>query len=298
MKTIPYSLKKINNYFMTFGINTFLFKSPFTTESLPLLKEFSDWGFDSVEIALEDASHIDAPALKKALADNNMVCASMCGAMGAGRDLRGSQSDQQGALDYLKSVLDVMAAVGTPVLAGPLYSTVGRTEATEENEYKRQWELVVKHLRTLAAYAGERNIKLAIEPLNRYETDFINTCAQAMQMVKDVDSEHISVHLDTYHMNIEEKDSAKAILAAGEKLGHFHACGCDRGTPGNDHINWNTIIPALQKIHYDGSVVIESFTTDVKVIAKAASIWRKFEPSQEDIAIKGIQFLKSSFGSR
>src|SRR5690349_15552726 len=104
---------------MTFGINTFLFKSPFTNESLPLLEKFKSWGFDSVEIALEDASHIDPVQLKRALGDNNMVCASMCGAMGPGRDLRGSKQDQQNSLDYIKSVLDVMAEVGTPVLAGP-----------------------------------------------------------------------------------------------------------------------------------------------------------------------------------
>jgi D-psicose/D-tagatose/L-ribulose 3-epimerase len=192
--------------------------------------------------------------------------------------------------------MDVMAEVGTPVLVGPLYSAVGRAEPVEANEYKRQWETVVGHLKTLADYAKQRNIILSIEPLNRYETDFINTCEQAMNMVKHVNHDSITVHLDTYHMNIEEKDSAKAILLAGDKLGHFHACGCDRGTPGNDHINWDTIVPALKKIGYKGSVVIESFTTDVKVIAKAASIWRKFEPSQEDIAIKGLQFLKSRLG--
>ncbi len=114
-----------------------------------------------------------------------------------------------------------------------------------------------------------------------------------MNMIKDVNSDALTVHLDSYHMNIEEKDSAKAILLAGDKLGHFHACGCDRGTPGNDHIDWKSIVAALKKVNYNGSVAIESFTTDVKVIAKAASIWRQFEPSQEDIAIKGLQFLHS-----
>lgn len=278
---------------MTFGINTFLFSSPFTNESLPLLKKFKDWGFDSVELALEDASHIDPKTFKKALADNGLVCASMCGAFGPGRDLRGAKQDQQTSLDYIKSLLDTMAEVGTPVLVGPLYSSVGRAEATEAGEYKKQWDTVAGHLRTLAEYAKQRNIKLAIEPLNRYETDFINSCEQAMKMVKDVNHDAIGVHLDTYHMNIEEKDSAKAILLAGDKLAHFHACGCDRGTPGNDHINWTPIVDALKKINYQGSVVIESFTTDVKVIAKAASIWRQFEPSQEDIAVKGLKFLHS-----
>jgi D-psicose/D-tagatose/L-ribulose 3-epimerase len=84
-------------------------------------------------------------------------------------------------------------------------------------------------------------------------------------------------------------------LEVGDKLFHFHACGCDRGTPGNDHINWDAIVDALKAVNYDASVVIESFSTDVKVIAKAASIWRQFEPSPEDIAIKGLQFLRSKF---
>ena len=279
---------------MKFGINTFLFKSPFTTADFALFTKFKKWGYDSVEIALEDASHIHPATLKKALEDNGLICGSMCGAMGPGRDLRGSKKEQQTAIDYIKSVLDVMAEVGSPVLAGPLYSTVGRAEPTEAQDYEKQWKTVVGHLQTLSDYAKQRNIKLAIEPLNRYETDFINTCAQAMDMVKDVNSDAITVHLDTYHMNIEEKDSAGAILHAGSKLGHFHACGCDRGTPGNDHIDWKSIVAALKQVHYDGSVVIESFTTDVKIIAKAASIWRQFEPSQEDIAIKGVEFLHAS----
>jgi D-psicose/D-tagatose/L-ribulose 3-epimerase len=110
---------------MNFGINTFLFKSPFTTDSISLFPKFKQWGFDSVEIALEEASHIEPKTVKKALADNGLICGSMCGAFGPGRDLRGSKQDQQRSLDYIKSVLDAMAEVNSPVLAGPLYSSVG-----------------------------------------------------------------------------------------------------------------------------------------------------------------------------
>jgi len=280
---------------MRFGINTFLFKSPFKTDSVSLFPKFKKWGFDSVEIALEDPSHIDAAIVKKALDDNGLVCGSVCAALGPGRDLRGTEEEQQASLDYMKGIIDAMVILGCPTLIGPLYSSVGRAEVTEPDDYNRQWAIVVGHLKTLAAYAKERNCKLAIEPLNRYETDFINTCEQALKMVNDVDCDAIFVHLDSYHMNIEEKDSGRAIMKAGDKLGHFHACGSDRGTPGGDHTNWPSIISALKAINYDGDVVIESFTTDVKVIAKAASIWRNFEPSQEDIAIKGVKFLRANF---
>jgi D-psicose/D-tagatose/L-ribulose 3-epimerase len=130
--------------------------------------------------------------------------------------------------------------------------------------------------------------------LNRFETDFINTCDQALKMVKDVGSPALKVHLDTFHMNIEEKNQAAAIRKAGKKLGHFHACGSDRGTPGNDHIDWKPIAKALKQVGYRGDAVIESFTTDVKVIARAAAIWRRMEPTRDEIAVKGLAFLRKN----
>jgi len=278
---------------MKFGINTFLFTSPFTNDSIGLFPLFKKWEFDSVEIALEDAAHINPEIVKRALDKNGLKCGSICAAMGPGRDLRGTREEQNTAIDYIKSILDIMPELDCPILVGPLYSSVGRAEAVSEDQYKTQWDIVVSHLKLLSDYAKQLNVKLAIEPLNRYETDFINTCEQALKMIGAVNNESLMLHLDTYHMNIEEKDPAKAILSAGDKLGHFHACGCDRGTPGGDQINWEKISASLKQVDYRGDVVIESFTTDVKVIAKAASIWRNFEPSQEDIAINGLKFLRS-----
>ena len=110
-----------------------------------------------------------------------------------------------------------------------------------EPEYKKQWKIVVKNLKTLANYAAKRGQQICLEPLNRFETDFINTCDQALQMVKDVGSPALKIQLDTFHMNIEEKNQATAIRKAGKLLGHLHACGCDRGIPGNDHIDWTGI---------------------------------------------------------
>jgi D-psicose/D-tagatose/L-ribulose 3-epimerase len=277
---------------MKFGINTFLFTSPFNNDSISLFPKFKKWGFDSVEIALEDVSHIDPKLIKEALDKNGLICGSICAAMGPGRDLRGTKEEQNTAAKYIKDVIDVMQVLGCPILVGPLYSSVGRAEPVSEEDYKTQWDTVVANLKKLAAYAVQKGVKLAIEPLNRYETDFINTAEQGLKMIADVNSDALLLHLDSFHMNIEEKDPYKAIVSAGNKLGHFHACGSDRGTPGGDHINWDKISAALNQLGYDKQIVIESFTTDVKVIAKAASIWRKLEPSQEDIAIKGLQFLK------
>lgn len=279
---------------MRYGVNTFLFVSPFTNDSVKLFPKFKKWGFDSVEIAIEDPSHIDPVFIKKHLDKNGLVCGSICAAMGPGRDLRGTAAEQKTSLAYQKAVIDQMAALGCKTFAGPIYSVVGRADAVEPKKYKKQWAAVVKNLKTLAKYAEKKKVTLCLEPLNRFETDFINTVDQAISMVKAVGSPALKIHLDTFHMNIEQKDLGAAIRKAGKLLGHFHACGSDRGTPGNDHTDWKPIRAALKSVGYKGDIVIESFTTDVKVIARAAAIWRRIEPTRDEIAVKGLKFLKNA----
>ncbi|HAM73339.1 MAG TPA: xylose isomerase [Verrucomicrobiales bacterium] len=279
---------------MRIGINTFLFTSPFTNESTSLFKTFKKWGFDTVEIPVEDPSHIDPAHVKRELDRHGLVCGSICACMGPGRDLRGTPAAQKAGLQYMMKLIDQMVVLDCPSLIGPVYSEVGRADAVPAAEYKKQWATVVKHLKTLARHAEKKGRQVCLEPLNRFETDFINTCDQGLKMIKAVGSPALKLHLDTFHMNIEEKNQAAAIVKAGSKLAHFHACGSDRGTPGNDHIDWKPIVKALRQVNYKGDVVIESFTTDVKVIARAAAIWRRMEPTRDEIAVKGLQFLRKA----
>ena len=280
---------------MRFGINSFLFTSPFTTKSTSLFPMFRKWGFDTVEIPIEDPSHID-PAKVKAAADKaGIAIGSVCACMGPGRDFRGSKADQAAAMAYCKALIDQAVILGCPSLIGPVYSVVGKADAVEPKQQKVEWALVVKNLKVLAAYAAKKGVTICVEPLNRFETDFLNTCDQGLRLIKAVGSPALKLHLDTFHMNIEEKNQAAAILKAGKHLGHFHACGTDRGVPGGDSLDWKPIVAALKKIGYNQDVVIESFTTDVKVIARAAAIWRTIEPRRNDIAVKGLKFLRRSF---
>jgi D-psicose/D-tagatose/L-ribulose 3-epimerase len=281
---------------MRFGINTFLFTSPFTNESTKLFPQFKKWGFKSIEIPIEDPSHIDPAHVKRELDKHGLVCGSVCACMGPDRDLRGDATQQMTGLDYMMKVIDQMVVLDCPSLIGPVYSSVGRADAVPEKEQKQQWTTVVKNLKQLCKYAEKRGRKICMEPLNRFETDFMNTADQALRMVKDVGSPALKIHLDTFHMNIEEKNQAKAIRKVGKLLGHFHACGTDRGTPGNDSLDWKPIVAALKSVGYKGDVVIESFTTDVKVIAKAAAIWRRMEPTRDEIAVKGLKNLRKFFG--
>ena len=280
---------------MRFGINSFLFTSPFTTQSTRLFPKFKKWGFETVEIPIEAPEHIDSTKVKAALDKNGLVCGSVCACMGPGRDFRGSAKDQREAMKYCKALIDHMVVLGCPSLIGPVYSVVGKADAVDPKQQKKEFALVVKNLKLLAAYAEKKGVQICVEPLNRFETDFLNTCDKGLQLIKAVGSPALKLHLDTFHMNIEEKNQAAAIKKAGKLLGHFHACGTDRGTPGNDELDWKPIIKALKSIKYKGDVVIESFTTDVKVIARAAAIWRRIEPTRDEIAVKGLKFLKKAF---
>ncbi len=284
---------------MRFGLNTFLYASPFTTEQAPkLFAKLKKWGFETVEIPIEAPEHIDPPKVKAAADKAGLKIGSVCACMGPGRDFRGSAAEQKVASDYVRALIDQAVVLGCPSVIGPIYSVVGLTGAHDDATKKQHFDLVVKNLKPLAKYAEQKGVTLCIEPLNRFETDFLNTCDQGLKLIKAVGSKAVKLHLDTFHMNIEEKNQAAAILKAGRLLAHFHACGCDRGTPAGDHIDWKPIVAALKKIGYRGDVVIESFTTDVKVIARAAAIWRKMEPKRDDIAVKGLANMKKFFGRK
>ncbi len=227
---------------MRFGINTFLFTSPFTTKSTSLFPKFKKWGFETIEIPIEAPEHVDSVKVKKALDRNGLACGSVCACMGPGRDFRGTGKDQREAMKYCKALIDHMVNLGCPSLIGPVYSVVGKADAVEPKQQKKEFALVVKNLKVLAAYAEKKGVQICVEPLNRFETDFLNTCEKGLRLIKAVGSPALKLHLDTFHMNIEEKNQAASIRKAGKLLGHFHACGSDRGTPGNDHIDWVPIV--------------------------------------------------------
>ena len=279
---------------MTFGINTFLFTSPFTNRSTRLFRQFKAWGFDGVEIAVENPADIDPAFVKAQLDRHGLLCTSVCACFPPSRDLRGTRTQQRATIVYMKRLMDIAGVLGTDIVMGPLYSATGRADAVSAAEYKRQWRTVRGHLKTICDYAEAHGKVICMEPLNRFETDFLNTVDQGLQMIREVKSPSLKLLLDTFHMNIEEKNPADSVRRAGRHVGHIHASASDRGTPGDDNVDWPALARALKDIHYQGAVVIESFTQDVKVIARAAAIWRQIEPNRDDIARNGVIFLKKT----
>jgi D-psicose/D-tagatose/L-ribulose 3-epimerase len=280
---------------MKFGANTFMWTSPFRTENLPLLKKVKEMGFDSIEIPPEDVSLIDLKKLKTELKATGLACSILC-ASGPSRDISSDDpSVQKAGTEFIQTCIRVAAELGSTMMAGPLYAAVGNLRSCSDEDRKKQWDRSVKTLKRVADFAKQYGIVLALEPINRFETDMVNTAEYAVRMVEDINHPQVKVQLDTFHMNIEEKNIGQAIRKAGKYLAHFHACENDRGTPGTGHIPWQEVKEALQAVGYNGYAVIESFTPETKEIAKAACIWRPLASSQDSMAQEGLRFLKNLF---
>jgi D-psicose/D-tagatose/L-ribulose 3-epimerase len=278
-----------------FGLNTFLVSSGFTDNDLPLLQEFKRYGADVIELAIVDPSAVSVDTLKAALKENDLDQPVVCGAFGGGRDLRGTTAQREACIQYIRELIHLANELGAKVVCGPFYSETGRSGPHTEEEREIQFEQIAEALRPLCKEAESLGIMLAMEPLNRFETDCINTLEQAVEMIERVGSPALKIHIDTFHMQIEEADSSKAILQAGNHIGHVHASASHRGLLGRDQVDWMGVLGALQEIGYAGDIVIESFSKDNTVIARAASIWRDLYDSPAQLAVEGLAFLRSNW---
>jgi D-psicose/D-tagatose/L-ribulose 3-epimerase len=277
------------------GANTWIWTSPLTDEWLAdLVPRLSAWGFDLVELPVEDPSDWDPASAADVLREHDLG-ATVCAVMPPGRELVAADRATVGATQrYVRCCVDAAAALGSGVVAGPLYASVGRTWRVEAGERAKLVRELADALSPLAEYAGELGVRLALEPLNRFETSLFNTAEQTLEVVEAVGSPALGLLLDTFHMNIEERSIPAAVRLAGERLFHFHACANDRGAPGADHLDWAGIVGALADVGYDGAVVIESFTAENDAIATAAAVWRPLAASPDDLAADGLAFLRAS----
>jgi D-psicose/D-tagatose/L-ribulose 3-epimerase len=278
---------------MRFGVNAWVWTSPVDNAALrDLAPKVAKMGFDWIEIPLESLGDLEYAEAAGQLRDLGLGV-SACAAMGPDRDLvHPDEGIRRNGAAYIRGAIEATRQLGGANLVGPIYSAVGRTWQASPEERAKDTDLLVEQLRVLSRHAEDHGVVLCIEPLNRFETSFINLASQAIEVVDRVGSPACQVMLDTFHMNIEETSIGDAIRAAGPRLRHVHACGNDRGAPGSDHIPWGDVAQALSDISYDGPVVIESFTAKVKSIARAAAIWRSLAPTQDAIAEDGLRFLK------
>lgn len=280
---------------MQFGVSTWLWTSPFTTKTTSLFPKIKEMGFTHVEIPVEVPELIDANEVKRAL-DTHELKPIVCGVFGSSRDLTHDDPQvHQVCFEYVYQCFEICHQLGAAFVAGPMYSAVGKARLLPPEKRKIEWERAVHNLRIICQRAGQEGLQIALEPLNRFETDLVNTTEAVINLIEDINHPAAKILLDSFHMCLEERDLEEAIQLAGDQLIHLQVSENYRGSPGTGQTDWIAIKNGLEAIDYQGIISIESFTPEIKELAGAVCIWKPFAESQDAFAAEGLQFLKAVF---
>lgn len=276
---------------MKYGVNTLVWTMRVGEKQKPLLAKIKQWGFDGAELYLSPDEPADLPAVRKMLDDLGLE-RTTCSVMPPDANpVSPSPEVRARGREVLNRCLDRTAELGAKLICGPLYAGLGVMTGCGRTD--DEWKRAVENLQRAAEHARPAGVTLCIEPLNRFETYFLNTQADAARLVREVGAPNLKVHFDTFHANIEERDSAASVRAMARELGHVHISENDRGIPGTGHNDWKGILAALREVGYDGWLTIESFAQPEPDLAAAAAIWRDLAPSGDELAVQGLRFIKS-----
>ncbi|MBI2940026.1 MAG: sugar phosphate isomerase/epimerase [Chloroflexi bacterium] len=272
---------------MRLGVNLMVWTGPFTDADVPLLERARRVGFEGVEVPLLALGCFDVARVRREIESLGLSCTTSAGVPRGCSLLDPSQRPR--GLAWIREVLDITASLGATLLTGPLYAPVG--ELSGRGPLAAEWDSAVEALQEVAVLAERAGVVVSLEPLNRFETYFLNTAVDAVRLVEQVGSPHIGVQVDTFHMNIEEKSLPEAILRCGRHLQHVHCSENDRGIVGTGHVDWPGVVAALRAVGYDGWLTIESFGQPMPELAAAAAIWRPLAPSADVLAEESRRYL-------
>jgi D-psicose/D-tagatose/L-ribulose 3-epimerase len=248
-----------------------------------------------VEVPLFDPVGFRAADIRAGMAANGLEC-TVCSIIPAGRSLISEDAGvRQRSRQHLRDAVEAAADVGARLIDGPLYSPVGYLPGRRRT--RDEWQWAVESYQSVTETLDACDVTLAIEPLNRFETHFLNTAADAAALCDEVGHPRVGVAFDTFHANIEEKDLAGACRRLGPHLKHVQISENDRGTPGSGHIQWTNLLRALRDMGYDRWLTIESFGPSLGAFSAAVAIWRDIEPTPDAIAFDGVRFLRQAIAS-
>ncbi len=270
------------------GMHTSLWASAWTREAAEVaIPEAAEHGLEVLEIALLDPAAVDVDHSRRLFEKHGVEpTASLCLPFEVTAPLHPEKAEA-----FLTTALDTAHALGCDILCGVTYSTLGWKSGARPTE--GEYDNIVKALKPVARRARGYGMVLGLEPCNRYETHLLNTGAQTMALIERIDEPNLTVHLDTYHMNIEEKGLGAAIRAAGAACAYIHLSESDRGVPGTGTIDWDETFRALADAGFAGDLVMESFVTLPPEIASALCVWRDVAPDRHAVLERGVPYLKS-----
>lgn len=271
-----------------FGAHAFIWSGEWTREGAErVLSGAADAGLDFVEIPLLDPGSIDVEHTRSLLDRYGLGCSC---SLGLPPEVH-LPSNPEGARRFLDEAVEATVALGSPILTGCLYTHVGAL--TGKPPEPAEIELVASILKKTARRAAEYGVEVGIEAINRYETYLLNLASQAGELLDRIDEPNVFVHLDTYHMNIEEKGFYEPIVSLGSRLGYIHLSESDRGTPGTANVHWEEVFRGLRDIHYGGALAMESFAAVNEALIGATALWRDVVGDPDALVRDGLAFLRA-----
>ena len=273
---------------MKLGIHAYAWCSQWTNKELDLIDRVKTLGLDFIEIPLMVLDTFDAGAVKERL-DKVGLEAVTSTVLLDGTDITSDDPKIRAqGVAYLKACVQATGEIGGKSFSGVIYSQHVRTLSSRPGD--RQWHYSADCLREVARFANGFDVKIGLEPVNRYETFLINTCEQGLRLKEMIGEDNVMIHLDTYHMNIEEKSFYMATKLAGENLIHYHLCENDRGIPGTGLVDWDGIFKALKEINYKGYAALESFVDCTDNMN--TWVWRQLAPNGDVLLKEGVDFIR------
>lgn len=273
------------------GINLMAWSGQVGVAELDLLPRIAALGYDGVELPVLAPDRIDAPRVRSALEVAGLACTAS-GSLPVGASLL-DPSERERGVAWVDRCLAVAAACGATLLCGPFCAPVGALPGRPRTS--DEWDSCVVGLRAAGARAADRGMTLAVEVLNRFETHFLNTTADALGLLAAVDHPAVGLHLDTFHLNVEEKSIPAALRLAGSRLAHVHFSENDRGTVGSGHVDWPGVRDALGAVGYLDSekwITVETFAGSIPEIAAATAIWRPIVPDPWSYAAESLAYIR------
>jgi D-psicose/D-tagatose/L-ribulose 3-epimerase len=277
------------------GFNLLLWTTHVTEAHRPHIAALKRAGYDGVEIPIFEGDPEHYRALGGVLRDEGLGCTAITVIPDdAHSPISPNPAQRQGARDYLEWALDCAAALGAPMLCGPVHQPLGQFSGDGPTEQERDW--VAEVHRHAAGYAARQDMILVMEYLNRFECYFCNTMQDAVAHAARVNHPAFGLMHDTFHANIEEPDPIGAIAEAGAYLRHIHISENTRGTPGRGHVPWPAVFAAIRARGYDGWLTIEAFSRALPALAAATRVWRDLAPSPEQVFTEGLALIRKGIG--
>lgn len=280
------------------GIITMQHQRPFTAKELPQLAKWKTAGFDFVEMLVPEAGEIDLALARRALADEGLGVV-LAARVNLDRNLCSDDNGKrQAGLDYLAYCVEAASLLGASMVGGPLYGNplvfaARAPHPVSESLRQQRTEWAVEGLKKAGDLAAKAKVRFGVEPLNRFETDILNTTRQGIALAQRVDHPAVGLVLDTFHMNMEDDDIPGAIRAAGKHLFHFQANENHRGYLGTGHIEWTPVVRALADINYTGTISLEPFRRKDERIGIPFAQWKAPSSDEQGELTAACSFIKN-----